>query len=316
MNITDIGLFSSSTQYIEEKQLAECPIYYTGSYMPPAISFIPYEYSKAVYFMDRQEDRDLNFMLRYGDYIEEWKDVTFENVKKDMYEVSSMGKVRNKKTGKMMSQHANYGYCNTGLRRDDNGTKVYRVHRLVANEFCELKKDKNITNHKDSIRDNNYFKNLEWVDHNENMKHMTNFGNHRKGEDSPQAVFTNEQVHEICRMLETGEYSYPQILKAIGKDHTVENNHTLIGNIRRKINWLHISNQYNMPPIFIHNVRDPETIHKICQMMEDGITHKEIAIQVFGTAENDKKELTKNYKILYKIKHKTRYTEISKQYNF
>lgn len=75
-----------------------------------------------------------------------------------------------------MKPHKCWGYPRIGLGR---GNKDF-IHRLVAKAFCEKPErhadksfDELLVNHKDESRDNNYFENLEWVDHLENCLYGT-----------------------------------------------------------------------------------------------------------------------------------------------
>ena len=55
----------------------------------------------------------------------------------DNYEISSHGRVRNNKTGRIMKNHNDdYGYVQIGLTKDKK-QKQHRVHRLVAFAFLD-----------------------------------------------------------------------------------------------------------------------------------------------------------------------------------
>jgi hypothetical protein len=98
--------------------------------------------------------------------MEQWKTIEgFNN-----YEVSSLGKVKNK-TGKVLALRiTSDGYNRVRLYGDSIKNKL--VHRLVAEAFItnndETKKQ---INHKDGDKLNNSIDNLEWVNHSENMVH-------------------------------------------------------------------------------------------------------------------------------------------------
>lgn len=256
---------------------------------------------------------------------EEFKNIDFEDVTRDRYEISNYGRVYSKSRGKFLKN----GILNTGgkeyeltnlssTERDEDSNvkmKSKRVHRIVAHHFCEPPKEGQIfVNHKDSNGLNNHYTNLEWCTHQENMEHMKQYGNIRLGEDVKNSIFTNEQVHTICKMLEANCYTYRQISEAIGFEFT-ESMASQIGGIKRGINWTHISNQYNMPDIVNNKPREDEDIHKICKMMEEGYNDKEIAMIIYNIDNSDKKELSKKYKFFGKLKSRTRYKDIVEQYN-
>lgn len=98
-----------------------------------------------------------------------WVDIKFNS----NYEVSNRGDVRNKRTGRMLSQHLNRpnGY----LRVTIDGVHYY-VHRLVADSFFEGDHRNLEVNHIDGDKCNNCIGNLEWVTRQENMRHASENG--------------------------------------------------------------------------------------------------------------------------------------------
>lgn len=101
---------------------------------------------------------------------EQWKD--FEG-----YQVSSYGRVL-RKNGIEMKGFETGGYRVVDLH--GNGRTGYkkrmRVHRLVAILFVPNPNNKPYVNHKDGDKGNNRADNLEWVTHQENMKHAFDNG--------------------------------------------------------------------------------------------------------------------------------------------
>lgn len=93
--------------------------------------------------------------------MEEWKDVVrYEN----LYEVSNLGRIRNKKSKKIFKGCKDKdGYLITTLRKD--GIKrTERIHRLVAESFLFNPNNYSVINHKDENKLNNSVDNLEWCD--------------------------------------------------------------------------------------------------------------------------------------------------------
>lgn len=88
---------------------------------------------------------------------EEWKTVE----KRPIYEVSNLGRIRNKKTGEIKTQRqTKTGYMITDLKGGKKMTSY--VHRLVAEAFIPNPDGLPHINHKDENKTNNSADNLEW----------------------------------------------------------------------------------------------------------------------------------------------------------
>lgn len=99
---------------------------------------------------------------------EVWKDIlNYEN-----YQVSNLGNVCNKNTGRILKQANKGGYYSVGLSCIK--TKSYAVHQLVAQAFIENPEKKPQVNHIDKNGLNNNLKNLEWATNKENSIHRSN----------------------------------------------------------------------------------------------------------------------------------------------
>lgn len=122
--------------------------------------------------------------------MEEWK--TIEGA--ENYEISSLGRVRTKRTGKIRKQcSTNFGYLQVGLRI--NGKTLFRaVHRLVAKAFLPNPNDYPEVNHKDFDRHNNSVDNLEWVNHKSMLNHVFS-------SDNPDRV-KKQIIREVKKILD------------------------------------------------------------------------------------------------------------------
>lgn len=87
------------------------------------------------------------------------------------YSISDDGRVRNNKTGKILTPSPDSnGYLSVGLSRDGKRT-TQRVHRLVAEAFIPNPLNLHDINHKDGNKNNNHSSNLEYCTHSYNMLH-------------------------------------------------------------------------------------------------------------------------------------------------
>lgn len=217
------------------------------------------------------------------------------------YEVNEQGEIFRIGNPKPKYQSVNRdGYKVVGLWKNNKST-AKTVHRLVALAFIPNPENKPCVNHIDGNKQNNHVSNLEWVTYSENTIHS--FKNRlqipSKGEDVGNALHTNEQVHEICRLMQEGlrnieiieMYGYPKYL---------------LKNIRNGSSWDCIKSQYNIPER--SRVLSEETVRWVCSRLVEGVRICDIV------RESDNPRINKvNVKT---IKDRKAYTYYSNEYNF
>lgn len=108
------------------------------------------------------------------------------------YEVSDLGRVRNKKTGRFLAiGHDKKGYCL--VRPYINGKQKHCcLHRLVLSSFTNNTDGSLDVNHKDEDKDNNCLTNLEWMSHHQNMNYGTRNERASKANSKPVLQYTKE----------------------------------------------------------------------------------------------------------------------------
>lgn len=156
-----------------------------------------------------------------------WKDIKdFEN----LYEVSTLGKVRNKSTKYELKQFVSLkGYLTLGLFKEGKNYPK-RVHRLVAENFIDNPENKETINHIDCDKLNNKVSNLEWNTWTENMTHAkTNFLR-PNGSNHTSAKLKEEDVLEIINLRSLGK-----LVKEIAEMYNLSTSHT--SRISRGIYW-------------------------------------------------------------------------------
>ena len=239
-----------------------------------------------------------------------WKDIIF-NGAPTHYEVSNLGCVRNKNSGKILKGTKNHsGYLKLGLVIDRN-VFTMKIHRLVAQTFIPNPENKRGVNHISCVKTCNWVGNLEWVTSSENKKHARIHGlYHEKcGEDATNSVYTNKQVHEVCRLLELGKQP-----KEVSETVGVPVN--LVNSIKYYGKWKSISSQYNIPKAnelprtktHYHNtgiIYSEDIVRKACDMLSAGKTNAEVS-----------KTLNIGEATISNIRNGKRWKNISSEYHF
>ena len=144
-----------------------------------------------------KQDVDKSIFSTRGTSIEElegekWKTLFFNN----NYEVSNLGRLRNKKT-KIIAKGSikKNGYVQVSI---DN--QNYRLHRLVLQTWCPNEDYEELTvDHINGNRSDNRLENLRWATQEENTAYML--------------IHRGELNKEITRLL--SKYSYEQVLQML-----------------------------------------------------------------------------------------------------
>lgn len=163
------------------------------------------------------------------------------------YEVSNLGKVRSldrtcinrlgkvrKLKGITLSPACNgSGYLFVGLRNHAVGKQI-SVHRLVCRAFNGSSNGLPNVNHKNGIKSDNRASNLEWCTRSHNIQHALNTGLKPRGTNINTNILSEQEVLDICRLLDTTDMPYSEIAAKYGvKKDTIG-----AINLGRNWNWL------------------------------------------------------------------------------
>ena len=161
--------------------------------------------------------------------IEEWR--TIDWIAEGRFEVSSIGRVRNKRTGRIRALRPRTGYWRVGIEM-----RVVSVHRLVATAFLPNPDGKPYVNHKNCVRTDNRVENLEWCTHLENMRHASRSGRMvaMKGEENPASKLSDEQVRRIREIYATRRLTQKQVGAMFGVSQR------MVCLITRREKWVHV----------------------------------------------------------------------------
>lgn len=154
--------------------------------------------------------------------MEEWKQYRDTN-----YEVSNLGRVRNKTTKKIKKQ----GYKYKGLRKNDylrvylylnRKDKIVSVHRMVAECFLSDYSDNLEVNHKNSKRNDNRAENLDMVTKEGNYQHSIKYG---KGSQRKPVYTLDKEMkkHEFKSLWEAGRFIERTMKRGASIDHICTN---------------------------------------------------------------------------------------------
>lgn len=169
-------------------------------------------------------------------FMTQWKPIP---KMEDRYEISDDGRVASLNYNRMgiraiLRPYDVRGYKLVVLQK--NGfKKAHQIHRLVANAFIENTANSEQVNHKDGVKSNNDFRNLEWVTCSENTLHSFRIGkSSQKGERNANTTLTNEDVRKIKELLRIKTHTQKEIGAIFGVSEDT------IGMIKRGVTWSHI----------------------------------------------------------------------------
>ena len=117
------------------------------------------------------------------------------------------------------------------LNAKDGYRQSYGVHRLVARFFVENPKGFKEVNHKDGIKTNSHYSNLEWCDRSHNLKHCWDQKlRNSEGARKASAKLNEDQVKEIRELKLTQ--------KEIANKYNITQ--AQVSSIKLKKSWAHV----------------------------------------------------------------------------
>lgn len=169
---------------------------------------------------------------------EEWRQIPLEYNPTHMYEVSNLGRIRRTNGGAgtrgrreevyLLKPWAHKrGYLYVELHR-----RCCKVHILVALAFIGPVPQGSEVNHIDGNKANNVVTNLEYLSHDDNMKHAAKTGLMERGTQRSNAKLTTEDVRAIRAARGNAKQ------KDLAKYYGVSEAYICIIQTRRKWAWL------------------------------------------------------------------------------
>ena len=180
-------------------------------------------------------------------------------------------------------------------------TKNYNLEKLILTdeqvyEICKLLED-GLSNIEIAKRYNIHRTTVSNIRRSRSHTHITKNYNLEK------LILTDEQVYEICKLLEDGVSN-----KEISKRYNI--NQSTVSHIRCSKSYKHISENFNIKSNDSNDPTDIEVVHKICKLLEDGYRNVDISIEcdveqmVVCSIRNglSHRDISKNYKIQRKFR--------------
>ena len=189
---------------------------------------------------DKTDNRIEN--LSVSMFIEIWKNVVYENLIQNLYQVSNLGNIRNISSGIIQKNSIDSrGYVRFSSRTMTGGVRTIKIHRLVAYTFLKNPNYKHMeVNHIDGNRTNNYVGNLEWVSEKENSEHAWLTGlNDNYGDKI--GTHDVDVVRKVCELLvETGG----RVINVVRAIEPIVVSESFVRHIKYKRIWKRISDEY------------------------------------------------------------------------
>lgn len=118
----------------------------------------------------------------------------------EYFSVSECGEILSKRTNKVLKKHLHpngYYVFSTRIGGRKGRAICLKVHRLVAMAYLENPKSLPMVNHKDGVKTNNHYSNLEWCTAKQNIKHAFDNG-----------LSNNSLINKKRRKLTDSEVSF------------------------------------------------------------------------------------------------------------
>ena len=147
---------------------------------------------------------------------EKWKEITGYSDYSELYHISSHGRVRSVRSGKIMKGSIDrYGYHYVKL---SNSKQIKaKVHRLVALAFLPNPDNLPFINHKDEVNTNNHIDNLEWC----TLQYNTEYSCSKKYEVlTPDGMCIDVfNMAKFCRENNLDNGTMHKVMRGIGEIH-------------------------------------------------------------------------------------------------
>ena len=201
----------------------------------------------------------------------------------------------------LVHSHDVDGYCIITLNH--KGKKYTRkIHRLVAEYFIPNPNNLPQVNHKNGNKNDNDVRNLEWMSGLDNIRHAMDTNLRYR-------INFEEYIHDVCRLISENKLSIPEISDETGISQST------IRKILKKKQWVDISDNYDMSKYSVTGYADAHK-HASHKMTEDQVIEVAKLLELNYPCVKIAKIMSITPRMVYGIKYRKSYTDITKDYNF
>lgn len=263
--------------------------------------------------------------------IELWKPVDSKNIPgviENRYFISTWGRFFDSYNGNYYPTEnvTSTSYPSVHVQFIDGSYKTLKIHHIMMRAFRPFDYSPEThtdIDHKDGVMYHNWIWNIERVTHQENIRRCVDIGLYPLAENQQNAILTNNQVREICKLISEG-YMVSEIVKSLKPSIPVISKH-LVNDIKGKRNYTSISKDYDFSNMYYQNTQhmryDNSIIENMCQTFEEygkGITPKEMYEIMYDDdlAYQSSEEQMHFRDVFYNLKKKKCYKNICNKYNY
>ncbi|MER2512418.1 MAG: HNH endonuclease [Nitrosomonas ureae] len=149
----------------------------------------------------------------FGRPVEQWRECFYNS----NYDVSEYGRIRNKKTGKLIAPSVSLrGYASVSLY-EHGMRRTFRIQRLVAHAFLgPPPTEQHHVAHINGNRSENHYTNLRWATPKENAQDKKFHGTHPSGQQNGRAILKEKDVLAIRTAHALGNVTYAALSRLYG----------------------------------------------------------------------------------------------------
>lgn len=237
----------------------------------------------------------------------EFKFIDCFDIEKYRYIITTDGEIYNAHTGFLIrgnNPKNEKGYVRVSLKTKSGAFKKFPLHVLVMHSFSK-ESPKEEVNHIDGNKLHCEYSNLEYATRLENAHHAKVHNLYRFGENHYKSILSNDQVHSICKLFESGK-SISEVMRILNLN---ESYFKVLNDILHKNSWVRISSQYNIDFKKVHyKTYEYNDLDMMAFYISSGMKNSEIAKKF------PQYDSSKLIKVLKKMRKRKLYRSITQKY--